>query len=171
MHDKSRQLREIAEKRKRGEYEEALRLCDELIGQCSDASEALWERALVYSAMGDTESAIEDLTQVIRMKPDEPCYYHERAHFLIDAHRYEEAVADLTEVLRLCDVWHSDYYRSTAHFARAYSYLQLGSANEAFADCRYVKEDFRWWIDHALWTKAALLAEIRAMWEQHERPQ
>jgi tetratricopeptide (TPR) repeat protein len=170
MNDISRQLREIGAKRKRREYENALRLCNELLGQYSDAYEILWERAFVYSAMGNIERAIEDLTHVIAVKPEEPCYYHERAHFLIDMRKYSEAVDDLTEVLRLCDVRRSDYYRKTARFVRAYAYLQLGRTNDALADCGYVNGDFSWWIEFALRTKAEILAEIRDPQEKHQRP-
>jgi tetratricopeptide (TPR) repeat protein len=157
------QLQEIEPWCRRREYDVALRLCNKLLDEHPHSREALWSRAFIFGGMGDTESAIGDLTRIIALRSEEPCYFTERAHRLIDAGRYAEAVEDLTETLRLCDQWDSDHYRAVAHFVRAYAYLRLGRPNDALADCHHVRDGFSWWIEHGLRTKAEITAEAKAM--------
>lgn len=157
------QLRKIHLRRRRGDLLSALQACDAWLSEHADCYQVLAERASVQSSLGNVDRAIEDISRVIALRPMEPCFHFERAHYLIDAQRHEQAVLDLTEVLRLCDVWNSDYYRTTARFVRGYAHLRLGRPSEAIKDCSDVKDDFRWWIEHGLRTKAAVLAEAEAM--------
>ena len=168
MDQVSRRIEEIAEWGKRGEYKFALILCDDLLMEHPESCEALRERAYLRSRTGNNDGAIDDLTQIISRKPEEPCYFTERADRLIDAGRYQEAVDDLTEALRLCDVWRSDYYRSTAHFVRAYAQLQLRRPVETLDDCSRVENGFRWWIEHGLRTKEMLIADAKALREKDD---
>ena len=163
MQDLDGHLKDIRLKCKRGDYTGALQACDTWLSGHPDCYKILAERASVQSSLGHVEQAIEDIGRVVALKPEEPCFRFERAHYLIDVQRYEEAIDDLTEVLRLCDVWDRDYYRGTARFVRGYANLRLGRPTEAIADCSPVKDDFRWWIEHGLRTKATILAEAEAL--------
>lgn len=163
MDEMAKRLEEIDTWCRRREHDVALRLCNKLMEEYPDSHEPLRERAFVHSLMGQTQHAIDDLTRVIAIRPHEPCYFDLRAHQFIDLGRYEEAVSDLTEVLRLCDVWESDYYRSTAHLVRAHAFLRLGRPADALADCDHVKDDSGWWIENGLRTKSAMVAEAKEM--------
>lgn len=169
MNDVDRRLEEIDARRNRREYDIALRLCNKLLEECPDSHRVLRERAFLYGSMHRTELAIDDLTRVIALRPNEPCYFADRADYLIDARRYREAVDDLTEALRLCDVWRNDYYRATAHFVRAYAHLRLGHSSDALADCRHVRDNFSWWIEGALRSKSGIVTEAEVMQANGER--
>jgi tetratricopeptide (TPR) repeat protein len=163
MPDLDDHLKDIRRKCKQGDYLGALRTCDIWLSEHPDCHKVLAERGAVQSSLGHVDSAIEDMSRVIALKPEEPHFRFERAHYLIDAQRYEEAIEDLTEILRLCDVWGRDYYRDTARFVRGYANLRLGRPTEAINDCSPLKDDFRWWIEHGLRTKATILAEAEAL--------
>jgi len=163
MGDLDSRLKEIRRRCREGDFSGALQACDAWLSENPNSYEILSERASVQSSLGNIDRATEDISQAIVLRPMEPCFRFERAHYLIDAQRYEPAVVDLTEVLRLCDVWNRDYYRVTARFVRGYAYLRLGKPAEAIKDCIDVKDDFRWWIEHGLRTKTAILSEAEAM--------
>lgn len=161
--DLESRLGEIRLKCRQRDFLGALQACDAWLSKNADCYQVLAERASVQSSLGNVDRAIEDMSHVIALRPMEPCFHFERAHCLIDAQRYEEAIQDLTEVLRLCDVWNRDYYRTTARFVRGYAHLRLGRPSEAINDCSDAKDDFRWWIERGLRTKATILAEAEAM--------
>src|ERR1700752_4034119 len=163
MGDLDSQVKKIHRRRREGNFSGALQACDAWLSENPNSYEILSERALVQSSLGNSDRAIEDISQVIAPRPMEPCFRFERAYYLIDAQRYEPAIVDLTEVLRLCDVWNRDYYRVTARFVRGYAYLRLGKAAEVIHDCTDVEDGFQWWIEHGLRTKTAILSEAEAM--------
>jgi tetratricopeptide (TPR) repeat protein len=170
MDGMAKRLEEIDTWCRRREYDVALHLCNKLLKEYPDSHEPLREKAFVHGLMGQTERAIEDWTRVIAIRPDEPCYFFGRAHDFIDARRYAEAVSDLTEVLRLCDAWQSNYYRAMAHLVRAHAYLRLGRPADALADCDQVKDDAVWWVENGLRTKSMMVVQAKAMQANGDPP-
>jgi tetratricopeptide (TPR) repeat protein len=163
MDDLESRLASIREKAKRGEYESALELCAASLEVCPNDYRVLRERAYVYERMGDLAKAIDDISLVIGQRPRDPAFLFERSLWWLNEGNYDQAIADTSEVLRLCDEWRNDYYREIAHFFRAYAALKLSRPSDALADCKQVRDDCCWWIQGALCKRSDLVDEANAL--------
>ncbi|MHC5024272.1 MAG: protein kinase domain-containing protein [Planctomycetota bacterium] len=82
----------------------------------------------IYSAIHDADRALDELTQAIRLDPEDPVTYMSRATILRDLERGEEALADLTKAIEL-DPDYSRFYEQ-----RARVHLLLRRLDEAIRD-------------------------------------
>jgi tetratricopeptide (TPR) repeat protein len=85
-------------------------------------------RAYAYAEIGKHDEAIVDLTEVIRLKPDDAGAYHNRGNAYRDKGEYEQAISDLTEA-----IWLEPYYAG-AYNNRGLAYVDMGQYDEAIAD-------------------------------------
>ena len=74
------------------------------------------------------EESIADCTEAIRLDPDSPRLYLERAGARASLHRYEEAVADYDRAIRL------DPDSAAAYLGRCHAKSELGMHEEAIED-------------------------------------
>jgi tetratricopeptide (TPR) repeat protein len=143
------------------QYAIALSKIDSLISNYPEKSEIWRKRACLNEMRRQREAAVEDLTRAILLNPMEPDYYYTRGRIRCKLQHYEEAVADFTRTLDLCDHYKSDYYRAPAHFFRAETYVRLKKYDQARADCEHVPNGFKTWIDR-MKSKEQILAECSA---------
>ncbi|MDE8650956.1 tetratricopeptide repeat protein [Novosphingobium album (ex Liu et al. 2023)] len=55
---------------------------------------AIEHRAAAYTSLGDTQSALADLTSIVEKRPDDPDAYIARGNFLLNQQEYDKAIAD-----------------------------------------------------------------------------
>lgn len=91
-------------------------------------SRAYSARAKAYLAKGEFDSAIADLTEVIKLYPDSPYAYHHRASAYLKKGDFERAIVDYSELIRRNQL---DAY---AFFGRGVAYLRNGEPDHAIAD-------------------------------------
>lgn len=84
-----------------GEYHEAIECFSRAIGLRPEVSAGYRFRAYAYLELGDRVRALNDLDQAIRLKPDDPQMYADRAEELFLQKMYDLAVADCDRVLEL----------------------------------------------------------------------
>ena len=77
-----------------GEYREAVECFSRAIRLHPDVSAGYRYRAKAYLELGDRVSALNDLDHAIRLKPDDPQVYADRAAELFAQMSFDAAVAD-----------------------------------------------------------------------------
>src|SRR4029079_2963422 len=108
------------------DYRDANKHDDSVIDPKAPHSLALYERGVALSAMGETDRALSDYNEAIRIDPKEPLAYFERGVALANRKReYGRAIADFTTALDLTPnnvealIRRGDAYGQIGEFARA----------------------------------------------------
>jgi tetratricopeptide (TPR) repeat protein len=85
---------------RRGQTEEALKICDEIVGALGTAPAYLL-RARTYVTLGLAERAVEDFARAVAAEPNNPSVWVARSDFRRSAGRSAEAAADIERALSL----------------------------------------------------------------------
>jgi len=91
-------------------------------------------RGITYMERGETEKAIEDFTEAIRLDPSRPDTWNFRAGCLRKLGEYDKAIADCNEAIRLSPRWVGPYT------SRGVLWQNKGEYGKAIADYRKVVE-------------------------------
>ncbi|MFM7408567.1 MAG: tetratricopeptide repeat protein, partial [Cuspidothrix sp.] len=94
----------------------------------SPRASVYWMRANIYILSAKYEKTVADLTEAIRLAPDNAEYYSSRGQVYLLLKDYKQVVADLTEAIRLAPN-NAQYYIS-----RGEAYSLLNDENKAIAD-------------------------------------
>lgn len=109
-------------------YDDALKVCTNLIKMHPSNAELYRRRASVYGKKRDFKSAIENTDIAIKMNPSNPRFYYAKGYFYHRENNLEEAVKNYTEAIKLDPKWLSYYYN------RGTAYYRLGKDDEALND-------------------------------------
>jgi tetratricopeptide (TPR) repeat protein len=93
-----------------------------------DYVDALYQRALAYSRVDNTEAALADLDQLVRLAPGEALYVLARANLHNDLGHLEAALQDYDLALRI------DPEYAAIYFSRANAYYDAGEKDAALQD-------------------------------------
>jgi tetratricopeptide (TPR) repeat protein len=148
-------LKALARAEKYREAEEILR---ELLERYPREAQIHAAAAYVRNFEGRTLEAIAEMSEAIRINPDEPAFYFTRGRWNVVSERYAEAIEDLSETIRLSAHYQNEYYAESAYFFRAEAFLRGGDFERARADCAHVRAGFRLWV-RSLRTREEILAE------------
>ena len=162
MVDIDKRLEEAAAKTLQRKHDEALRLCNEVLEEVPDSTDALRERSFVYRHMRDVRAASKDLTRLIELGSEEPSDYVVRGNCYIDMGDQEQAIRDLTRAVELGEIHQFHYYTDLACFFRAYAFFAAGRYAEALADCERLREGYTFFVGGTIRTKESLMNEIAA---------
>ena len=100
---------------------------------------AYYNRGTVYKTIGKNKEAIEDYSNVIKLRPDIPKTYLSRGEVFLKTGNYTQAIKDYTQVIEL----ESDCFE--AYFNRAVAYSGkgvFGLAIEDFTQAIALNPDF-----------------------------
>jgi len=113
-------------------------------------AEAYYSRGIEYGKKGDYDSAISDLTEAMRLKPNQPkdlaLAYNARGNSYYKKKDYDRAIADYNEAMRLNpNLMKENYIRdgairreqnffAEAYNARGYAYAKKKDYDRAIAD-------------------------------------
>ncbi|MEO0117324.1 MAG: tetratricopeptide repeat protein [candidate division WOR-3 bacterium] len=89
---------------------------------------AYWEKKMYWQALGD-------YAQALRMEPDEPLIYFNRAHLFIEIGEYEKAIEDLARAMEKED---SSIGLELIYSLRAEAFFQLNRLAEGLSDLKKV---------------------------------
>src|SRR5918912_967260 len=74
---------------------------DEATQDAQDRAIAFYNRGNAYRYRGDTERAIADYSEAIRLKPDYALAFYNRGDAYADRSKYDHAIVDFSEAIRL----------------------------------------------------------------------
>jgi tetratricopeptide (TPR) repeat protein len=133
----------------KGDLEQALKDYDDAIRTATETNEvrfglrgllgrrvvtypvqASWfrNRGVLYDKKGEHDQAIRDLSEPVRLRPDDPLTYVERGIAYKGKKAYDKAIADHSEAIRLDPEW------SSAYFNRANAFKARRDYERALAD-------------------------------------
>ncbi|MFL6624674.1 MAG: tetratricopeptide repeat protein [Sulfurifustis sp.] len=162
MDQTKRRLQEAYALAKKGDYEEALRLCHEVVRDHPEQPEPLRTQADIYGHMGDYARESEVLGRVIAMGSMEPCDYYALGQAELLAGGLDNAVQALTKAIDLGNEHKNFYYSSVSHFLRAEAFVRMNKYREALADCEQLKEDFRYYLPSGMKTREEIVRQAKA---------
>jgi tetratricopeptide (TPR) repeat protein len=125
--------REIAatadEHRGRGDYDQAVALCNDALSLDPANARALWIRGEAHRMRGDHASAVVDCSESIRSDPSIWQAYYNRAEAYRGQSDYDHALPDYIEAIRL----HTGF--AWSYSGRGEAYRIKGNYDAAIADC------------------------------------
>ncbi|MGE3465505.1 MAG: tetratricopeptide repeat protein [Pyrinomonadaceae bacterium] len=123
-------------------YDEALSLCEQVLLDYPDNSEAFRKRAAIHARTGNFQSAVTDLTRGINNGVNSSEWFFFRGWWRLELDDLQGAVDDLTKAIELDRTEEHHPYEESSYFFRAVAFLNLGKGEAAILDCRQVREDF-----------------------------
>jgi tetratricopeptide (TPR) repeat protein len=133
------QLRQVGELREAENFEEALKLCAQIISGNADSVEVYFERSRIFFEMGRSEDGFVDLDFIIELVPEAVGAYVERGARLLEYEKFSSAIDDGKKIVS----FHDDYYIDTGNFYQAISHLKLGQLAGAKAACLRLPVDYK----------------------------
>lgn len=116
-------------------YDEALAFCDKALKFIPQDARTFNERGVAYSWKNDFAKAIESYTEAIKLDPEFTVAWRNRASADLHAGKYEDAVNDATEVLKL-----TKNRDPVAFQKRIEAYKKMGKIKEAEEDTRLMEK-------------------------------
>jgi tetratricopeptide (TPR) repeat protein len=117
-----------------GHYGDALKACDRLARSHPDRYEVFEIRGEIHRRKGDLRAALQDVSEVIRLKPKEAAPYFRRGRWHLEVGDLEAAIADFTRVIST----DQGYFLEAARLFRAQAYLDRKDFAKALADCEMI---------------------------------
>ena len=121
----------------RGQYGDALAICNRIVGSHPDEYEAYELRSSIHRGMDNLEASIADIDRVILLVPNSAAPHFRKGRYLGLMSRYAEAVPEFTRAIEL-DV---GYFGETILFHRAEALLQSRDYEGALRDCQRLNPD------------------------------
>ena len=117
-------------KQARQSPEKSIGACTTLLseGPVSCRAEAFHSRGTAFAAQGDLGKAISDISEGIRLDPDQAYRFQERGELLVKKGEFRSAITDFNEAIRM------DPNRAFRWHSRANAYLGIGDLSSAIAD-------------------------------------
>jgi tetratricopeptide (TPR) repeat protein len=147
----------------RKDYQFAEQLCDELLALEPMNTGALRLKAFALAMRQDLTSAIDVSNSLIEAdsKKSEPSDYFDRGRWLLETGRFNEAIADFSKVIELCEQYEDNYYLDAALLYRAIGHVSNSQGSQAIADLTGVDQDSSAFALGKVYTKDSILAELR----------
>jgi tetratricopeptide (TPR) repeat protein len=118
----------------KGDYAEALDLCNWIIEDPATEIAGLRQRAAVLEHMNDIEASIADLRIVTEKFPFEPADFHALGTMMLSVGETSAAVAALSIAIKLGKEKKFTYYENSSFLYRAEAQLKLNLYKEALED-------------------------------------
>lgn len=146
---------------KKDNYEEALKLCNEVIRDHPMRLEGFRTRADIYGRMGDYASESENLHKLVALGSKEPCDYYALGQAELLNGNLESAVEALTKAIKLGDEYKNTYYSGASSFLRAEAFLRMKRYEDALADCDQLKEDYSYYLPSGMKTRVEIIRHAK----------
>ena len=127
---------------KKGQYDEALSICDWLIGESSTRVAGLRRRASVHEHRGEVEQAIEDLEAILAAGVEEPADMYQAGLLYLQVERDIDAEVVLGKAVRVSLNEGFAYYLNSCRLLHAEALLRQRKGSEALAELAEVPKDF-----------------------------
>ncbi|MFT3664283.1 tetratricopeptide repeat protein [Piscinibacter sp.] len=149
---------------KKGQYEEALLICEWLLEESSTQVAGLRRRASVFEQSGNLEQAIEDLEGILTLGIEEPADMYQLGLLYLQACRHIEAEIVLSKAVRVSLHEGFSYYLNSCRLLRAEALLRQRRGREALAELAEVPKGFSVYVyGSGNRTQEGMTAEAQAM--------
>lgn len=142
---------------KEGNYEKAFESCDYIIKENPTLPFGLRKRAAIFAKKRDFPKAIYDISEAIKIEPNEPEYYIFRGWWNFEQHLFDESIVDQTKAIDLGNEQMYDAYDEIAYFFRGMAFVKSKRFIEALADFENVRDDFLIYTIEGKQSKAELI--------------
>lgn len=143
----AKKLKQVGDLAQQEKYDDARRLCNELITEFRSDPEPFAKLAYVNAREGKYSDAVMDISRAIERKADEPDYFCSRGRYRLAVGQVEEALVDFDAVIQLCARHRNNYYLEPSQFFKADSLIRLGRVDEALSVLEGVSDEFETWGD------------------------
>jgi len=165
----SKRLEQVSELARKDQYEDARRLCEELIVEFADDPEPHAKLAYVHAREGKYAEAVTDITRAIELNSRESDYFYSRGRYRLAIGEADDAVTDFDQVIRLCAEYQNSYYLEPSRYFKAEALARAGRVEDALLALEPVSDDFETW-DNGLTSKRDLKRRCLAAKGQGKRP-
>ncbi|VAW69682.1 hypothetical protein MNBD_GAMMA09-2685 [hydrothermal vent metagenome] len=150
---------------KEGEYESALKTCDDLLtGNIEHKDDILRMRSQVHAYQNNIREALIDREEIILCGVAKVQDYYFSSQYLLELGLYAKTVDVLSDGIDLCEKLDVLTYRTDMYLLRAYSYMHVKEYLLARSDCNKVEDDSEFLIDNiGFITKNELLNKISCL--------
>ena len=148
-----RRLSQMFEKR---EHQHIVTWCTRLITRFPKLAILYEHRAQAQRLLDRDEDALRDIDVAVQLAPQEPAHIFSRGKWRLESGKYDRAVADLTQALRLEQERGAAYYKNHGLALRALAHIMLGRFDEARLDVERISPDCRMFARGRLWTASDL---------------
>lgn len=128
--------------RKAGNYEEAIKICNEIIAQDAQCYLAYSQRSYIFHRMSNWDKAFADLEMLIALRPSCPAAYFTRARWNFERGHYSSSIEDSNVVVNSGEF----YFLEAAHFFRSLALLKTGRQQDALSDAQKLAMDFKYFV-------------------------
>jgi tetratricopeptide (TPR) repeat protein len=123
---------------KLGLESEALPLCDSVVAAYPDAHLGYEVRSSILDRLGEYRRAIADVSNVIRLQPDQAGPLFRRGRYLLASGDCKAAAVDFSVAMK----FDNGYFGDALHFYRAEALLRCKDYEGALRDCGAMKSDY-----------------------------
>jgi tetratricopeptide (TPR) repeat protein len=127
----------------KGNYEEALAICNWLIADESTELAGYRQRAAVKEHMADVASATLDLQYVVSRSAHEPADFYALGILLLQGGATSEAIDAFGRAVEIGAAENDTYYTNASLLFRAEAFLKRADFDEAFADAARLPDGYR----------------------------
>lgn len=130
----------------KGNYDEALAICNRLIEHESTELAGYRERAVVKEHMADVSGAALDLQYVVSRFPHEPADFYSLGVLLLQSGATSEAIDAFGQALKNGVAANNHYYTNASLLFRAEAFLKQADFDEAVADAAKLPDGYKTYI-------------------------
>lgn len=127
---------------RKGDYDEALEICDWLIESSDTLVAGYRQRAAVRELKGDIRGAIDDLRLVTSRAGDEPADFHALGLLELEAGDTGAAVSSFDKALEAGEKVGHAYYAKSSRLFRAIGRAKLNDFDGALEDCAVLPDEY-----------------------------
>lgn len=147
----------------KGEYEEALDICNWLIASKSTEAAGFRQRAAVKEHMSDIGGAIDDLRVAIAQSDEEPADFHALGLLLLESGSTIDAIVAFEKAICIGEKLDDGYYMNSSLLFKAEAHLRRANYAEALADVVRLPNGYRAHVSGVgMRTKEQIEAEAKA---------
>lgn len=127
---------------KRGDLEAAFKVCDSFIAADPNSPIGFWKRAALYARKESFNKAVSDVSEAIRLNPNEASYYFFSGWWKFETGDFIGTESDQSIAISLESEQGLSFVSGSAYFFRALARLKLGKFEETILDAKHVPDDF-----------------------------
>lgn len=158
---REREVETIAELARQRKYDEALELGQQLFARYPDEPLIHANLGFVHTMRKDFREAVREITQALRLAPDEPAFLFDRASWQLELGMYREVLADSSAGIASERQHQRRYYSESFWFCSAIARLHLRDPGGGLDDCAQITEGAQFWALGRNYTKEELVREFR----------
>jgi len=144
----SKNLDHATAKNKMGQYDLALKICQELLNEYPQkAKDILRVRSHIHAYNDQVDAALKDRVKILESSEGDIQDYYFAGNYAVQKNSWNEASKFLLNAIRKCREFDTEKYKQDSLFLLAYCLMKLHKVKEAREICTQLDNDFEAWVD------------------------